>query len=88
VNLNWQQCISEKFVVYKVVRSATNENPTYPPNDGTELIGVIENAEVTGFTDSNVEAGQTWTYRVLCMGQNGDGWYAIGLTPAVSVAVE
>jgi hypothetical protein len=75
-------------VVYKVVRSATNPNPVYPLNDGTELIGVIENAAVTGFTDSNVEPGQTWTYRVLCMGQNGDGWYVIGQTAAVSVTVE
>jgi hypothetical protein len=88
VQLSWQQCSDEHFVVYKVVRSATNENPVYPLNDGTELIGVFENAEVTGFTDSNVEAGQTWTYRVLCMGQNGDGWYVIGQTAAMSVTVE
>ena len=88
VQLSWQACTSDAFAVYKVVRSATNPDPRYPLNDGTELIGVIGDAGVTGFTDSNVEAGQTWTYRVLCMGQNGDGWYVIGLTPAVSVAVE
>ena len=88
IQLAWQQCSSEAFVVYKVVRSATNGNPVYPPNDGTELIGVIENAAVTGLTDSNIEAGQTWTYRVLCMGQNGDGWYVIGQTPAITVTVE
>jgi hypothetical protein len=87
VNLSWQQCASDAFVVYKVVRSATNANPVYPLNDGTELIGVIDNAGVTGYTDSNVEPGQTWTYRVLCMGQNGDGWYVIGLTAAMSVTV-
>jgi hypothetical protein len=88
VQLTWQECSSEAFVVYKVVRSATNENPVYPLNDGTELIGVLESPEVTGFTDSNVEAGQTWTYRVLCMGSNGDGWYVIGQTAAISVTVE
>ena len=88
VQLSWQPCTSDAFVVYKVVRSATNPDPKYPLNDGTELIGVIGDAGVTGLTDSNVEAGQTWTYRVLCMGQNGDGWYVIGLTPAVSVTVE
>jgi len=88
VQLSWQQCQSEDFVVYKVVRSATNENPVYPLNDGTELIGVFENAEVTGFADSNVEPGQTWTYRILCMGQNGDGWYVIGQTAAMAVTLE
>jgi hypothetical protein len=88
VQLSWQQCQSEDLAVYKVVRSATNENPKYPLNDGTELIGVFENAEVTGFTDSNVEPGQTWTYRVLCMGQNGDGWYVIGQTAALSITLE
>ena len=88
VQLSWQQCTSDAFVVYKVVRSATNPDPKYPLNDGTELIGVIGDKQVTGFTDSNVGAGQTWTYRVLCMGQNGGGWYVIGLTPAVSLTVQ
>jgi hypothetical protein len=88
VQLSWQQCSDEHFVVYKVVRSATNPDPKYPLNDGSELIGVIENPAVTGFTDSNVEPGQTWTYRVLCMGQGGSGWYVIGQTAAMSVTVE
>jgi hypothetical protein len=88
VKLAWEPCTSDAFVVYKVVRSATNASPVYPLNDGTELIGVIENAGVTGFVDSNVEAGQTWTYRVLCMGQNGGGWYVIGQTSAESLTVE
>ena len=88
VKLAWQPCTSDAFVVYKVVRSATNENPVYPLNDGTELIGVVENAGVTGFVDANVEAGQTWIYRVLCMGNNDGGWYVIGQTAALSLTVE
>jgi len=88
VKLAWEQCSSEDFVVYKVVRSATNENPVYPLNDGTELMGVVDNHETTFFFDSNVEAGQTWTYRVLSMGQNGDGWFVLGLTAAMTITVE
>ncbi len=60
----------------------------YPLNDGTELIGVIGDAGETTFVDSNVELGQTWTYRVLSMGQNGDGWYVLGLTDAWTLTVE
>ena len=88
VKLGWDACSSDAFHAYKVVRSATNENPMFPLNDGTELIGVIEDPGTTGFTDTNVSAGQTWTYRVLCMGQNADGWFVIGLTAALTVAVE
>ena len=41
VKLVWEQCSSEQFAVYKVVRSATNPNPLYPLNDGTELIAAM-----------------------------------------------
>ncbi|MEX1072872.1 MAG: hypothetical protein WED86_04155 [Chloroflexota bacterium] len=88
VKLAWEQCSSEAFVAYKVVRSATNADPKYPLNDGTELIGVVGDPGATMFFDSSVEPGQTWTYRVLSMGQNGDGWYVLGLTAALSISVE
>ena len=88
VKLAWEPCGAEEFVVYKVVRSATNANPMYPLNDGTELIGVVDNPEATMFFDSDVEPGQTWTYRVQSMGQNGDGWYVLGLTDALTITVE
>jgi len=88
VVLSWESCPSDAFVVYKVVRSATNPSPMYPLNDGSELIGVIGDSGETTFVDTNVELGQTWTYRVLSMGQNGDGWYVLGLTDALSHTVE
>lgn len=88
VLLSWESCPSDAFVVYKVVRSATNPDPKYPLNDGTELIGVIGDPGETTFVDTSVELGQTWTYRVLSMGQNGDGWYVLGLTAAWTLTVE
>jgi hypothetical protein len=88
VKLVWEQCSSEKFAVYKVVRSATNANPLYPLNDGTELIAAIGDSGTTMFFDSNVEPGQTWTYRILALGSNGDGWFVLGLTGAKTITVE
>lgn len=88
VKLSWEACSSDAFHAYKVVRSATNADPMFPLNDGTELIGVVGDPGTTEFTDTNVEPGQTWTYRVLSMGQNGDGWYVLGLTDARTVTVE
>lgn len=88
VQLTWDACGSDAFAAYKVVRSATNPNPMYPLNDGTQLLVYFHDQGTTQFTDSDVEAGQTWTYRVLCMGHNGDGYYALALTDAVTVTVE
>jgi hypothetical protein len=88
VKLSWEACSSDAFAAYKVVRSATNPNPMYPLNDGTELLVYFHDQGTTHFTDSDVEAGQTWTYRVLCMGHNGDGYYALAMTSAMTVTVE
>jgi hypothetical protein len=88
VHLTWDACGSDAFAAYKVVRSATNPNPMYPLNDGTELLVYFHDQGTTQFTDSNVEVGQTWTYRVLCMGHNGSGYYALGLTDAMTLTVQ
>jgi hypothetical protein len=87
VHLSWDMCTSDAFGAYKVVRSQTNPEPKYPLNDGTELIAAIGDQSVSGYTDAAVAAGQTWTYRVQCMGSGPDGWYLLGLTPAVTVTV-
>jgi hypothetical protein len=88
VKLTWEQCSSGDFVAYKVVRSKVHDNPTFPLNDGTQLIAVFENHEVTSFKDTDVAAGQTWTYRVYSMARNGDGgWVVLGLTAARTITV-
>jgi hypothetical protein len=74
IQLSWEGCWSDKFVAYKVVRSSSNADPRFPLNDGTELIAVIGDPNQTGFVDTAVAAGQTWTYRVLAV-TNGDGGY-------------
>jgi hypothetical protein len=88
VQLSWGAYGSDGFAVYKVVRSATNPDPVYPLNDGTELIGVIGDAGATTFVDTGVAPGQTWTYRVLAMGEGSGGWVVLGLTAAMTITVE
>ena len=88
ISLSWEACRSEKFVAYKVVRSAIHADPRFPLNDGTELITVIGDPNQTGFTDAAVAAGQTWTYRVVAV-TNGDGGYVpVCETAAISAAAQ
>jgi len=87
VHLTWEQCTSEGFGVYKVVRSQTNTDPKYPLNEGTELIAAIGDPNVTSLVDGNVSSGQTWHYRVLSMANDGSGWYPLGMTPVLTVTI-
>jgi hypothetical protein len=86
--LHWSAAAGNGFTYYKVVRSMTTDNPSYLPwTDGTELIAVIENGAVTGYTDGAVESGQTWTYRIQSIGYIGGQKVLLGQTEAVSVTV-
>ncbi len=86
--LHWEACSMDGFAVYKVVRSMTDPEPIYPLHDGDELLAAIGDKGVTAFTDTQVEAGQTWTYRVLCLGEGPDGWLVLGLTAPISITVQ
>ncbi|HEX7197606.1 MAG TPA: hypothetical protein VF364_12335 [Candidatus Limnocylindria bacterium] len=87
VQLTWAACASEHFNAYKIVRSATNAEPMYPENAGTELIGVIGDPGETWFVDAHVKSGQTWTYRVLARADGGGGTYIACQTPALTVTI-
>lgn len=86
VVLNWDPSVSDRFVAYKVVRSVTNQSPTYPLNEGSELLAAIGDAGLTTFFDGSVKAGVTYSYRVLAMGNDGS-WFALGISPVATVAV-
>jgi hypothetical protein len=65
-----------------------NENPSYLPyTDGTQVIGVIENHEVTGQTDGDVASGQTWYYRVQAIGYWNGQKVVLGQTAVVAVTI-
>jgi hypothetical protein len=88
VVLHWEGCSSDVFAFYKVVRSFTNQNPSYlPGTDGSQVIGVIENRNVTQLTDGAVESGDTIYYRVQAIGY----WYGqkilLGQTTVITVTI-
>jgi hypothetical protein len=88
VVLQWQACTSDVFAFYKVVRSFTNPNPSYLPGaDGTQVIGVIENAGTTQLTDGDVASGQTIYYRVQAIGYWNGGKTLLGQTAVIAVTI-
>ena len=88
VALHWEKCTSDVFVAYKVVRSH-GKNPSYlPGTDGSQVIGVIENQGTNSLVDGDVEAGQTWYYRVQAIGYMNGHKILLGQTAAIAVTVE
>jgi hypothetical protein len=87
VVLDWGACSSDAFHWYKVVRSH-RENPSYVPwTDGSQLIGIIENPGTTHFTDTKVESGQTWFYRIQAVGYSDGKKVLLGQTSAIEVTI-
>ena len=87
VALEWGTCSSEAFAGYKIVRSAT-ENPSYlPATDGSVVLENRESATFTTFTDTSVEPGQTWFYRIQCIGWMNDHKILLGQTDVLSVTL-
>lgn len=84
VKLAWDACAVDGFIAYKVVRSLTNPDPRYPLNDGTELIAAIGDSGQTNLLDAAVTAGQTWTYRVLAVGESSNGKIVLCQSAAVA----
>ncbi|MGH2428603.1 MAG: hypothetical protein ACRDGV_06895 [Candidatus Limnocylindria bacterium] len=76
IKLQWEKCRADGFVAYKIVRSQAHGDPRFPLNAGTELVGVISDRFTTGFVDAAVAAGETWTYRVVAVANDGHGGYA------------
>lgn len=86
VVLSWDACEVDGFGFYKVLKSTTNDNPSYLPwTDGTQVIGVIEGIGDTEFHDWAPDAGHTAWYRVQCLGYVGDVKVLLGQTAVVTV---
>lgn len=87
VNLAWGACATEGFNAWKIVRSQTNAEPTYPENDGTELIAALGNPGETWFADASVASGQTWFYRVLARADIGNGNFIACASQVAAVTI-
>ena len=84
IKLVWDACAVDGFAAYKVVRSQTNPDPRYPLNDGTELIAAIGDSGQTHLLDAAVTAAETWTYRVMAVGDGPDGKIVLCQSAAVA----
>jgi outer membrane biosynthesis protein TonB len=88
VKLAWDACAVDGFIAYKVVRSLTNPDPRYPLNDATELIAAIGDPGQTHLLDAAVTAGETWTYRVLAVGEGSSGKIVLCQSAAVAATAQ
>src|SRR3989337_1584607 len=88
IQLSWEACWSDGFVAYKVVRSGVHADPRFPLNDGTGLIAVIGDPNQTVFTDTAVNAGETWTYRVVAVTDGGSGYVPLCETAAMAATAQ
>jgi len=88
IKLAWDACSVDGFVAYKVVRSLTNPDPRYPLNEGTELVAAIGDPGQTHLLDAAVTPGQTWTYRVLAIGEGSSGKIVLCQSAAVAATAQ
>ncbi len=88
VRLDWSACEVDGFAFYKVVRSTTNEDPSYLPyHDGTDVVGVVSEAGATALEVWPPDGGGTAWYRVQCIGYHGDQKVLLGESAVVAVTV-
>lgn len=64
VALSWTQCTSDSFQGYKVVRSTSNADPSYP-NDG--YVEYLPNRESLSHIDGTAVPGKTYYYRICSL---------------------
>lgn len=73
IQLNWTPCKNDDFQFYKLVRSTTNPNLSYP---STPALVTSSNKFFGSYLDKNLAIGQTYYYRVCVverLGQIGCG---------------
>lgn len=87
VNLAWGACATDGFNAWKIVRSQTNAEPTYPENEGTELIAALGDPGQTWFADGSVASGQTWFYRVVARADIGNGNFIACASQVAAVTI-
>lgn len=86
LNLSWSTCNVDGFAFYKVVKSTTNDNPSYVPlTDGSVVVATFTDKLAAKYVEWAPDAGQTAWYRVQCIGYQGDHQVLLGQTGVVTV---
>jgi hypothetical protein len=88
VLLDWSTCEVDGFAFYKVLRSTTNDDPSYLPfHGGTEVVAAIGEMGTTQLEVWAPDGGNTAWYRVQCIGYSGDQKVLLGESAAVPVSM-
>lgn len=66
VVVEWSACEVDGFVAYKVIRSK-DQDATWPLGAGDSLAAAIVDAATTRFVDTGIDAGRTYTYRIVAL---------------------
>lgn len=77
IRLSWTRCNSDQFVAYKIARSETASDVSFP-RDGS--IASIPNQNTLTYLDTHVEPGKTYFYRVCSLEKNGESWCGNAVT--------
>jgi len=64
--VEWSACQVDGFIAYKVIRSK-DQFATWPLGAGDTLAAAIGEAATTRFVDPKLDAGRTYTYRIVAL---------------------
>lgn len=64
--VDWSACQVDGFIAYKVIRSK-DQFATWPLGTGDTLAAAIGEAATTRFVDPKLDAGRTYTYRIVAL---------------------
>jgi hypothetical protein len=64
--VEWSACQVDGFIAYKVIRSK-DQFATWPLGTGDTLAAAIGEAATTRFVDPKLDAGRTYTYRIVAL---------------------
>ncbi len=77
IRLSWTRCNSDQFVAYKIAKSETASDVSFP-RDGS--IASIPNQNTLTYIDTHAEPGKTYFYRICSLEKNGESWCGNAVT--------
>jgi hypothetical protein len=82
--LDWSQCKSDHFDLYKVVASK-DDRVKWPTGDNDWVAAAIGERDVTALWDKDAPAGRTLYYRVFCLDKGENGYRILAASPVRKV---
>jgi hypothetical protein len=82
--LDWSACSSDRFDLYKVLRSK-DSTVTWPAGDNDAIVAAIGDREQTAFKDVDAPGGRKLWYRVFCLDKTADGYKILAASGAKAI---